>query len=248
MLSGSTSLNQWTSSPDLSLLTWSNLGIHKIKDLYTQNELKTFPTLQSEFSLNPRDIFTYLRVKNILQTRIKPAAPTPPLAIPSARYILTSRSIKPLALCYNALEKGKSMHKHSYMEKWEEDIGEPITIQQWYDAFQATKRASKSLSLWEAYSKIAMPHYLLHILPTTSPTRNPLSTIAIIILTAAKVAIASKWKHNVPPTQEEVTRRVDSICIYEQMAHKIQGTSEKHNTYWRGWLDARKETVQVDNH
>ncbi|CAH2325035.1 Hypothetical predicted protein [Pelobates cultripes] len=82
-------------------------------------------------------------------------------------------------------------------------------------------------------------HYLLHIFPETNPTKYPTTTTVLNILTTAKIAIASQWKSETPPTSEEVAKRVDSICLHEKMALKMHGTPKKHITRWGGWLSIR---------
>ncbi|CAH2314603.1 Hypothetical predicted protein [Pelobates cultripes] len=62
---------------------------------------------------------------------------------------------------------------------------------------------------------------------------------AINILTIAKIAIASQWKAIIPPTIEDVIKRMDNVCLYERMAHNLLGTSEKHGIQWCGWINIR---------
>ncbi|CAH2325768.1 Hypothetical predicted protein, partial [Pelobates cultripes] len=74
---------------------------------------------------------------------------------------LTAKLGKPLSMCYNALLEPKPCEKRSYMKQWEGELGYQLTLAQWYEALSNTKGASKSLSLWEAYCKIAMRWYLV---------------------------------------------------------------------------------------
>ncbi|CAH2315203.1 Hypothetical predicted protein [Pelobates cultripes] len=108
-----------------------------------------------------RDMYLYLRTKNILlpHTR-KTSAGTkdPPLLL---NRVLTIKFGKPLSMCYNALLEAQSCEERSNMKQWEGELGHQLTMAQWYEALSNTKSASKSLSLWEAYCKIAMRWYLV---------------------------------------------------------------------------------------
>ncbi|CAH2315868.1 Hypothetical predicted protein [Pelobates cultripes] len=143
-----------TFSPDLPMTGWATKGMHKVLDLLEGNMIKPFPDLQRQYLLLQRDMFLYFRVKNILlphMKKMRKPLEDPPLLLTQ---ILSSKLRKPLSMCYNALLNGQSREKTSYMLQWEDELGHQIPLSRWYEAMTNTKRASKSLSLWEAYCKI----------------------------------------------------------------------------------------------
>ncbi|CAH2219459.1 Hypothetical predicted protein [Pelobates cultripes] len=136
----------------------------------TPDGIKPFPDLIREFHISPRELFSYLRLKNIIQEcRINMREPDH-----STPFILKCMGklpkTKALSLCYNTLLLHNKPSKSSYMSKWESDLGMLIPIERWHYAQRLTKQASHSLNQWETYCKLTMRWYLVptklaHIYP-----------------------------------------------------------------------------------
>ncbi|CAH2221912.1 Hypothetical predicted protein [Pelobates cultripes] len=132
---------------------WKVRGESRVQDILEGGKIKQFPILQRELQLPARDIFLYLRIKNIVHSHIQLCTTHSSKPHLTLKQALFHKQIKPLSACYNALVTSVAPDKPTYMNLWEEDIGLQISKTEWLMALETTKKASQSLTLWEAYCK-----------------------------------------------------------------------------------------------
>lgn len=146
------------SIPDLSLLSWQSKGINLVLDLFHENVLLPFESLQSKFALTSADHFSYNRIAHFLRS------------IGTHRIFLqkevwrfytgTPVPCKGIAFFYNLFQDKLHFIKSLPYQKWESDLGDSFTDEQWLCAFSSLYKASSCVNHWELSQKIALRWYL----------------------------------------------------------------------------------------
>ncbi|CAH2306599.1 Hypothetical predicted protein [Pelobates cultripes] len=155
---------------DIQLDNWLKQGISQVRSLLTPDGIKPFPDLIREYRISLRELFSYLRIKNIIQ-ECGISLREPNLLPPFIHKCMGKLpKTKALSLCYNTLLLQNKLTKPSYMSKWESELGKHFPIEMWHHAQKLTKQASHSLNQWETFCKLTMRWYLVptklaHIYP-----------------------------------------------------------------------------------
>ncbi|CAH2302022.1 serine threonine- kinase 17A-like [Pelobates cultripes] len=150
-----------TKTSNIHLDNWLKQGITQVRSLLSAEGIKPFPDLIREFHIPSRELFSYLRLKNIIQESgisLREPDPTPPFI---HKCMGKLPKTKALSLCYNTLLLHDKLSKPSYMSKWESDLGKLFSNELWHRAQRLTKQASHSLNQWETYCKLTMRWYLV---------------------------------------------------------------------------------------
>ncbi|CAH2277983.1 Hypothetical predicted protein, partial [Pelobates cultripes] len=155
---------------NLQLENWLSRGISGVRSLLTQEGIKPFPDMVRDFHIPSRELFTYLRLKNIIQESRIILKETNLISPFVHKCTGKLPKVKALSLCYNTLLTQYTATKPSYMTNWELDLGLHFPVDMWHRAQKLTKQASHSLNQWETYCKLTMrwylvPNKLAHIYP-----------------------------------------------------------------------------------
>lgn len=133
--------------------------------------MKPFPLLQTEFKLNPTDLFSYLRVKHCITALKLPLYTIHPKVW---TYLTTTPpKRKGISLLYNILHQKLIFTKTSPYIHWENDVGHIYTENQWQTAIQSIYKATKCSVLWELTQKLSLRWYLTPSRLATFSSKNP---------------------------------------------------------------------------
>lgn len=139
--------------------------------MFTNHSLKSFEQLQEEFQLPATERFFYLQISHLNSINSQEIL----LHKQGWQYLqCTSSSIKGTSLFYNLLQNKLVFSKSAPYSKWESDLGETFTTQQWQLAFKTIYQTSKCANHWELTQKIALrwyltPYRMSKFLPSQSP-------------------------------------------------------------------------------
>lgn len=134
------------------------MWIKGVPDLMVGPPLKSFRSLQLEFDISSKDLYTYLQLTHILWTRRVTAISLPWFI--KQFYYSPSAKTKGISLFYLLLNNKDVFSKSSSMVAWEKEIGIEFTSDQWCKAYKVTYAATKCVNLWELTHKIALRWYL----------------------------------------------------------------------------------------
>ncbi|CAH2274854.1 Hypothetical predicted protein, partial [Pelobates cultripes] len=241
---------------DIHLDNWLKQGISQVRSLLTPDGIKPFPDLIREFHISPRELFSYLRIKNIIQEcRISLGEPDhlPPFI---RKCMGKLPKTKALSLCLNQWEtyckltmcwylvptKLAHIYPGSDDRCWRCHNCEGSLFHIFWSCTHITTLWRDIHALLHKILVVKVPQtpecFLLHIFPDTLPEE----TIFFMIhcLMATKTAIAHRWKSPLTPTLPEILGRLDSTHAYERMASRLTSSQNKYKTRWQSWVDYRK--------
>lgn len=120
-------------SMDSRFKFWMNRGITAFCRLIQNNRLHSFQTIREKYNLEKQDFFRYLQLRQyFLKEMGKKEANTVPndiIQLITQTYTIGSKSV--ISRLYQGIVKGRGSSTNYIREKWEKEIKERISPQQW---------------------------------------------------------------------------------------------------------------------
>ncbi|CAH2283390.1 sodium- and chloride-dependent transporter XTRP3 isoform X3 [Pelobates cultripes] len=112
-------------SEDINISKWLQKGFQNIQDCIDRKEIKPFNQLQTEFGIDSKEIFPYLRIKFYLGTFLEFQMDKNTSYL---KNILESHRLKGhITRCYEFLKDSQKSHVWKSKIKWENDLHIEIT-------------------------------------------------------------------------------------------------------------------------
>ncbi|CAH2294094.1 Hypothetical predicted protein [Pelobates cultripes] len=125
---------------DMCLDTWIRHGISYVNTLFGNAAIVPFPVLQQTFTLPSRELFTYLRIKNILHEQKLHTGRISPMSRFALKCQGKLKGIKALSFCYTSLMHLGDKELPPYMRLWEKDLNIKIHQNTWQLALERVKK------------------------------------------------------------------------------------------------------------
>ncbi|CAH2223038.1 Hypothetical predicted protein, partial [Pelobates cultripes] len=165
--------------PDIPLLDWHKAGIKHISQLMTEGKVTPFPTLQAQWQLPSRAIFSYLQSKSVLEAYTTTAhnskgSPQVTSQLLIDRCWSSPNKPKTLTLCYKTWQELTPTKPHPHKAQREKDCDITLSDTEWLHVLNGLSKRTKCFSHVEAHRKLMhrwymTPQRLHQLFPTISP-------------------------------------------------------------------------------
>ena len=131
---------------------WTHKGINAYCNIPKKNTLQSFQTLKDKYGLEKYDFFRYLQLrqylsKEILKNEISPEI-NKIIQLTTCAHAGTSKSI--VSTLYRGIAEGRGLNTTYIKERWEKELKENITNQQW-DNICMSAFATSSSMYWREF-------------------------------------------------------------------------------------------------
>lgn len=159
--------------PHLSLSLWVTKGITHIHQLYSNGIFRSFLDLVSMFFLPKSYFFQFLQIRHALQT-FSWSQP-PKLLSKFNRFFLNPLGLRGgISVIYSLLLMEAADACPIYMERWENELSQKFSLEEWATASTVPLRVSKCINHFELMRKIHLRWYLTPVRlahSSSSPSR-----------------------------------------------------------------------------
>lgn len=144
---------------DFTIQHWYSHGIKTLSNLYTNDSLKAFWDMQSEYRLPNSYEYTHTRITHFLKVSKIPSV----VNIPEPLHQFYAHIVNPqhgISMSYTALNDNPSYSQITILSKCLKELNSSARTDMWSRAIRLTYTASPCSNHWESYQKALHRWYL----------------------------------------------------------------------------------------